>query len=170
MHVLQWIAIKDESKEDALAHVRNNLESYMNDGMWYDWFIAGGGRWNPNSDPYFGEDSSMVMSAEEVGNEEFIARVNSSIESRMREFNDYRQEFAKAEVDINAKFDSYDGTIDYSFELYPLRKMLDMIQGDWDFNSYYFDMEHHSTNPKHLLDKLEQDNVNWYLVPVDFHF
>lgn len=170
MHVLQWIAIQDESKEDALSHVRNNLESYMEDGTWYDWFVVGGGRWNPNEDKQYAEDDSMVISAYEAGNDVFVDKINSCIESRIREFNDYRESLAKSEIDMNAKFDSYDGTIDYSFDLYPLGKMIDMLQGEWDFNSYYFDMEAHSTNPKHLLDKLGVSNVNWYLVPVDFHF
>lgn len=170
MHVLQWIAIQDESKEDALDHVRNNLESYMEGGTWYDWFVVGGGRWNPNEDMHYEDDDSMVISAYEAGNDVFIAKIDDCLISRIREFNDYRESFEKAGIDITAKLDSYTGHIDYSFDLYPLGKMIDMLQGEWDFNSYYFDMEHHSTNQKHLLDKLEASNVNWYLVPVDFHF
>jgi hypothetical protein len=174
MHVLQWIAIKDESLEDALAHVRNNLESYMESGMWYDWFVVGGGRWNieENEDWRTGYDekTNMIISAYEAGNDVFIDKINSCIESRIREFNDYRKQYEEKALDISAKLDSYDGSMDFSFDLYPMGKMIDMLQGEWDFNSYFFDMDAHSTNTKYVLDKLEASNVNWYLVPVDFHF
>ena len=179
MHVLQWIAVKDESKEDAIAHVRNNLESYMGDdyssGMWYDWFVVGGGRFNVPKDEGFEEaykenKTNMIISLEEHGEYEFTNRVNKCIESRIREFGNYRKSFVEANININDSLDSYDGTTDYSFKLYPLAKMIDMLQGEWDFNSYFFDMDAHSTNPKFMLDKLAAGDVNWYLVPVDFHF
>jgi hypothetical protein len=172
MHVLQWIAVQDESKEDAHAHVRNNLEEYMGDGgaAWYDWFVAGGGRWNPNADNYNDNDFSMVISLEEEGIEVVKAKLDECIESRLSEFRQYQKSFAEREVDIFEKLDSYTGNIDYSFDLYPISKMIDMLQGNWDFNSYYFDMEAHSTNTQHMLDKIASGRVNWYLVPVDFHF
>lgn len=169
MHVLQWIAIKDESKEDAFNHVRNNLESYLNDGgTWYDWFVTGGGRWNPNPDSQYDDnDMDMVMSFEE---DPFISKVDECIEARIAEFNRYRQYFNEKNVDLNEVLDRYNGQMDFSFDLYDLSKMIEMSQGNWDFNSYFFDMEHHSTNTKYMLDNIASGSVNWYLVPVDFHF
>lgn len=174
MHVLQWIAVNAESKDQAFQDVKDKLESEMGDGTspatWYDWFVVGGGRWNPNEDKQYEEDDSMVISAYEAGNDVVIAKINECLESRIREFNDYRESFNKAEIDLNAKLDTYDGVMQYDFDLYPLKKMIDMIQGEWDFNSYYFDFMAYSTNPKWLLESLDKDNKNWYLIPVDFHF
>jgi hypothetical protein len=63
--------------------------------------------------------------------------------------------------------DSYTGNTDYSMSLYPVAKCIDMLQGSWDFNSYFYDAETGSTNFQYMLDKLDE---SWYLIPVDFHF
>jgi hypothetical protein len=175
MHVLQWVAVKASSKEDSLDIAKRQLEGIMGEEgsgvTWYDWFVAGGGRWNPNeSSQYDDSDYSMVISAYEAGNDVIIDKINTCLASRIREFNDYRESFNKAEIDLNAKLDSYTGNTDYSFELYPLKKMIDMLQGEWDFNSYFLDLETWSTNPKYILDEIEKDNKEIYLVPIDFHF
>lgn len=175
MHVLQWVAVEAEDKENALATARMQLENLMGEegsgSTWYDWFVAGGGRWNPNEgSQYNDEDFSMVISAYEEGNDVFTDKINNAIEARMREFKDYRDSFEKSELDINAKLDSYTGVMDYSFDLYPLKKMIDMLHGEWDFNSYFFDLTNWSTNPKYILDRIEKDNKEIFLVPIDFHF
>ena len=175
MHVLQWVAVEADSKEDALYTAKVQLESLMGEegsgSTWYDWFVAGGGRWNPNEgSQYKDTDDSMVISAYEAGNDVITNKINECIESRKREFADYRASFDKSEIDLNAKLDSYTGIMDYSFDLYPLKKMIDMLQGNWDYNSYFFDLETWSTNPKYILDEIEKDNKEIYLVPIDFHF
>jgi hypothetical protein len=175
MHVLQWIAVEAEDKENALETAKRQLESLMGEegsgSTWYDWFVAGGGRWNPNeASQYDDNDFSMVISAYEAGNDVIIDKINKCIESRMREFTDYRESFNKAEIDVNAKLDTYTGIMDYSFDLYPLKKMIDMMNGEWDFNSYFFDLTSWSTNPKWITEKIEKDNKEIYLVPIDFHF
>ncbi len=175
MHVLQWIAVEAEDKENALETAKRQLEGIMGEegsgSTWYDWFVAGGGRWNPNeSSQYDDSDYSMVISAYEAGNDVIIDKINTCIESRMREFNDYRESHNKAEIDVNAKLDTYTGIMDYSFDLYPLKKMIDMMNGEWDFNSYFFDLTSWSTNPKWITEKIEKDNKEIFLVPIDFHF
>jgi len=76
MHVLQWIAVKqnmpfdleeiDSCKEEAHANVKSTFEDMWSEseglGGWSDWYIVGGGRWNENSDPYMETDYSMVVS------------------------------------------------------------------------------------------------------------
>jgi hypothetical protein len=169
MHVLQYIAVVAEDTDEAMAQVENQLNQELNPGLsWYDWFVIGGGRF-VSGDPY--ESSpNHIISAYEAGNDVFVQTINDCLESRKREFADYRASFDKSEIDLNAKLDSYTGNTDYSFELYPLKKMIDMLQGNWDYNSYFFDMDSFSTNPKFILDKAEKDNKNIFLVPVDFHF
>jgi hypothetical protein len=181
MHVLQWIAVKNPStfdiedidtcKEEAFRSLKNTFESMYSEseglGGWSDWYIVGGGRWNPNPDSQYKEDDmSMVISYGE-NPELFTKTVSEAIESRKIEFNGYRERFQAQNIDINAKLDTYDGATDYSFDLYELNKLIDMLQGKWDMNSYFYDVNNWSTNPKFMLDNLSD---SWYLIPVDFHF
>ena len=108
----------------------------------------------------------MVISYGENA-ELFTKTVSNAIESRKIEFAGYRQRYEASNVDINAKLDKYDGITDYSFDLYELNKMIDMLQGKWDMNSYFYDLYNWSTNPKFMLDNVDD---SWYLIPVDFHF
>lgn len=169
MHVLQKIAVQAYDKDMAFRTVKDYLENEMgteyNYSSWYDWFVAGGGRWNPNEDSqYNDDDQSMTISyAEEP--DKFISEVNEAIEARIEEFNQYRKQIE--DTDINASLDKYDGQMDFSFDLYPLGKMIDLMQGKWDFNSYFFDCTHKTTNTKYMLDKIDD---SWYLVFIDFHF
>ena len=175
MHVLQWIAVQADSKDEAFRTVKDTLESELGNSeyasaAWFDWFVTGGGRWNPNPDSqYFDGDQSMVISyAEDKDN--YLSRVAESIQSRMDEFNGYRKQYESKEIDLNDKLDNYKGVMNYDFELYPLKKMIDMIQGEWDFNSYFYDMHHASTNTSHMEKAIDLNPDVWYLVPVDFHF
>ena len=178
MHVLQWLAVKIETEdieedadvfaEEASSIVETFLDSELNPGSsWFDWFVVGGGRYNPNQDNY-NTSYDMVISLAEHGLPAIEEKVQWAIDARMREFADYNKDISFDS--IKDKLNNYSGVMDYSFELYPLNKAIDMLQGNWDFNSYFFDVEHESTNPKHMLDKLASGDVNWYLVPVDFHF
>jgi hypothetical protein len=97
----------------------------------------------------------------------FVETINNAIQSRKDEFATYRDRFEKQNIDISASLDKYDGTTDYSFDMYELNKLIDMLQGKWDMNSYFYDLNNWSTNPKWVLDNLDD---SWYLVPVDFHF
>jgi len=181
MHVLQWIAVKspnsfdieelDSCKEEAFDIVKAKFEEMYSEseglGGWSDWFIVGGGRWNPNPDSQYKEDDhSMVISYGENA-ELFTKTVSEAIESRMSEFNNYRKSYDENNTEITAELDKYNGTTEYSFSLYPLAKMIDMLQGKWDMNSYFYDLYNWSTNPKFMLDSVDD---SWYLIPVDFHF
>jgi hypothetical protein len=174
MHVLHWVAVEADSHEDGLYTAKNQLESIMGEegsgSTWYDWFVAGGGRWNPNEgSQYDHSDYSMVISAA-TDKDKFIQTINECIDNRKAEFQQYRDSYDKAGIDLNAKLDTYAGDMQYDFELYPLKKMIDMIQGNWDFNSYFFDLTAWSTNQQHILNRIEKDSKNIFLVPIDFHF
>jgi hypothetical protein len=175
MHVLQWIAVEVEDQlEDPEQEAMQLVETFLNSEMggndystnaWYDWFVIGGGRWNPEQDPY-SSSSNMIISYEKDP-EGFAAKIADCIENRKNEYAEYAKQ-----VDYSAiqdKLDSYTGTMDYSFDLYPLKKCIDMLQGEWDFNAYFYDAINYSTNPKHILDKPERLPYT-YLIPVDFHF
>jgi hypothetical protein len=174
MHVLQRIAVQADDKDEAFARVKDTLEQEMGNNdysshAWYDWFVTGGGRWNINPDSQYEEDNNMTISYEEEP-DKFISQVALAMQSRVEEFGRYRKHFDERAVDINAKLDSYDGSTDYSFDLYDLNKMIDMLQGKWDYNSYFFDMHNQSVSEKFMLESIDKGEKNWYLVYVDFHF
>lgn len=174
MHVLQYIAVVADNNDEAFRTVKDTLESELGNNefatnSWFDWFVAGGGRWNPNPDSQYADDQTMIISYDESP-EEYRSMVDSMISNRIEEFNNYRKSFDMKEIDINTKLDNYKGVMNYDFELYPLKKMIDMIQGEWDYNSYFYDMHHASTNPDHMYKNIDLGNKSWYIVPVDFHF
>jgi len=180
MHVLQHIAIKinnyadeivslEECKEEAHNTVKGIFEDMYSEseglGGWSDWYVVGGWRFT-EGDPYKEDKPEHVISYADSP-ELFKETVDRAITSRIVEFNGYRKTFEHNKVDINAKLDSYDGSMDYSFDLYDLSKLIDMLQGKWNMDSYFYDLNNWSTNPKWVLDTLDD---SWYLIPVDFHF
>jgi hypothetical protein len=174
MHVLQYIAVQSDTSDEAFRTVKDGLESELGGiesatNSWFDWFVAGGGRWNPNPDSQYADDQTMIISYDD-NPAEYRAMVDSMMSNRMEEFNGYRKQYESKEIDLNAKLDNYKGVMNYDFELYPLAKMIDMIQGQWDFNAYFYDMESASTNPEHMYKSIDLGNKNWYLIPIDFHF
>jgi hypothetical protein len=55
MHVLQWIAVEADEKDEAYRRVEDTLQTMLGDYesptlTWYDWFVVGGGRWNTEGD------------------------------------------------------------------------------------------------------------------------
>jgi hypothetical protein len=177
MHVLQWIAVQVDNQladpeQEAMQLVENKLQEEMGGQdqylSWYDWFVIGGGRWNPDPSNQYQSSSNMIIHSKDK--DKFDEAIAWTKEARMEEFAGYRESFEKKNIDLNAKLDSYKGNMEYDHELYALAKMIDMYQGKWDFNSYYFDIYHDSTNPKHMQDDLDLNPEMWYLVPVDFHF
>jgi hypothetical protein len=172
MHVLQYIAVKADTPEEAIDLVRMELEVVMGESgsgiTWYDWFVTGGGRFNSNSDPYTDGDESMIVSSHD--SEAFEKVVVECIEARMREFRRYVEEWKKSNINLDSYFEEFEGTMDYSMKLYSLGKMIDMAQGEWDFNSYFYDLANWSTNPVHMNKDRIENGTLWFLVPVDFHF
>jgi hypothetical protein len=172
MHVLQYIAVVADSQDEAFSTVKHTLESELgNDefatNTWFDWFVVGGGRF-VEGNPY-SESADSIISYDEAPID-YRGRVDEMISNRIEEFNSYRKSHEEKGIDINAKLDNYKGVMNYDFELYYLKKMIDMINGEWDMNSYFYDMHHASTNPDHMYKNIDLGNKNWYAVPVDFHF
>jgi hypothetical protein len=172
MHVLQHIAVVADSQDKAFRTVKYTLESELGDiesttNSWFDWFVVGGGRF-VEGNPYE-ESDNHVISYDEAP-DEYKTTIDKMISNRIEEFNGYRKQFESKDIDLNAKLDNYKGVMNYDFELYPLKKMIDMIQGEWDYNAYFYDMHHASTNPEHMYKSIDLGNKNWYAVPVDFHF
>jgi hypothetical protein len=172
MHVLQHIAVMADSQDEAFRTVKEGLESELGNNefatnTWFDWFVVGGGRF-VEGNPYE-ESTNSIISYDEAPLD-YRSMIDRAISNRMDEFESYRQSYNEKGIDLDNKLDSYRGVMNYDFELYPLKKMIDMIQGEWDMNSYFYDMHTASTNPDHMYKSIDLGNKNWYLVPVDFHF
>jgi hypothetical protein len=175
MHVLQWIAVQADDKDQAFRSVKDYLETAMGSeysyASWYDWFVTGGGRWNPNPDSQYNDDDQSMVLSYETDPDLFEERVLQSMESRKREFDDYAKD---VNPDILAKIISDYNPRDKMFaafsEMYPIKKIIDMAYGEWDYNSYFFDCHHDSTTPAYMFESIDNGTKNWYIVPVDFHF
>lgn len=189
MHVLQWIAVQgdrpsevtsvDECKEEALSSVRYSLEMTLNseggNSEWFDWFVAGGGRWNvgegdDHSEAYKDNKINMVIHAG-TDPDRFEERILLAMESRKAEFDRYAED-VKPEL-LNSIITDYNPReLDFvKFQdLYPIKKIIDMAYGSWDSNSYFYDLENYSVTPKYVFEAIDKDPNSWYLIPVDFHF
>lgn len=175
MHVLQWIAIKSDDTDLAFRSVKDYLETNMgspdNYSSWYDWFVTGGGRWNENPDSQYNDDDQSMVLSFETDPDLFEERVLLAMESRKAEFDNYAKDvspdmLAKIITDYNPREKEFS-----SFQsLYPIKKVIDMAYGEWDFNSYFFDCENDTTSPKYMFEDIDNGNKNWYIIPVDFHF
>jgi hypothetical protein len=168
MHVLQYIAVRAEDEDMAMRVAEDTLNSEMGGNeyahnSWYDWFVIGGGRF-VEGDPYK-SSTNHIISYKEHGLAGIQEKIDWAIEARKTEYANYMKSVDYSK--ILDTLDSYTGNTDYSMSLYPVAKCIDMLQGSWDFNSYFYDAETGSTNFQYMLDKLDE---SWYLIPVDFHF
>jgi hypothetical protein len=168
MHVLQYIAVRAEDEDMAMRVAEDTLNSEMGGNeyahnSWYDWFVIGGGRF-VDGDPYK-SSTNHIISYKEHGLAGIQEKIDWAIEARKTEYANYMKSVDYSK--ILDTLDSYTGNTDYSMSLYPVAKCIDMLQGSWDFNSYFYDAENSSTNFQYMLDKLDE---SWYLIPIDFHF
>ena len=180
MHVLQWIATEADDKDEAYRRVEDTLQSMLGDYesptlTWYDWFVVGGGRWNvgendDHAEAYTEGKTNLIISYDESP-EPFLTGVLRAMEDRKAEFDGYAKDIDSSVIDKIIK-DYNPKEFDFpAFQsLYPIKKMIDMAYGEWDFNAYFYDMVNDTTTPKYLYESIDKGNKNWYLVPVDFHF
>lgn len=169
MHVLQYIAVQADNEDEAMRTVEDTLNHELGideyqGNAWYDWFVVGGGRFT-DGDPYQSSSNNIISYKDKP--DEYIQMTDRMVMNRIVAFAGYKKQFKDRNIDINAYLDKYDGHTDYSFELYELNMMIDLFQGKWNYNSYFYDMHNASTNTKYSLDNL---NDSWYLIPIDFHF
>ena len=170
MHTLQYIAIQSEDKESAANTVKNLLEEELNPGSsWYDWFVVGGGRFSPNEEDQYDDTAETVISYADTP-AEFDTMVGASLKHKGAEFQSLLTEYKLSGTNLIEMFEAWNGEMEYSMSLYPVKKMIDIMQGHWDYTSRLYDITNWSTNTHHMNRSLADGNKNWFLVPVDFHF
>jgi hypothetical protein len=159
MHVLHWIAVEANNAEEALESVvANFLDS---EGQWFDWFHEElGGRWANNDwcKIYQGKDIAIGLDHVKTNRKEEVERALEKID--LSEF--------------ESQLNNYDGedvvTTDYSMNLWRIKKLAQLLDGEWNCDSYFYDMVYGSANMADLLKRIESDPDKQFLVPIDFHF
>ena len=180
MHVLQQIAVQAEDKDEAFRIAEYSLQEMLGEResytmTWYDWFVVGGGRFNVAEGDDFAEayvhgKTNLVLSAKEEP-DLFEERVLQSMEARKAEFDGYAKDVDSSAIDkIITEYNPREHDFLAFQKLYPIKKIIDMAYGNWDMNSYFYDMANDTTTPKYLFESIDKGQDNWYLIPVDFHF
>ncbi len=169
MHTLQYIAIQSEDKESAASTVETLLNEELNPGhSWYDWFVVGGGRFNDGEDPY--EETYETTISYEDTPELFDSVVAECKQKQGREFQELLIDFKLSKLNLLEMFEAWNGEMNFSMDLYPVKKMIDIMQGSWDYTSRFYDLANWSTNTHHMNRSIADGTKNWFLVPIDFHF
>jgi hypothetical protein len=177
MHVIQYIAIKSDSVDNAHGSVKQYLETqlgndpYSPTNAWFDWFVVGGGRWATNEDPYDDDWYGDVVHQDSPKFQEYLDTAHKyKLEATMDDLKYARK------VDVAALLDKIENDQEglypmYSVttELYAFYCLYKQLSGMWGPDSFYFDMEHDSTNLAHMKEAIDKGDNDWYLVPVDFH-
>ena len=173
MHCIQYIAVKEESKQDAFDTVKCFLEGQMgndeNLSSWYDWFVTGGGRWSTSDDPY---DDTYTGDVVHQSEDKFQEYLDTAHKFRLAQLNQHIEDAREINLpDLLDKLEDFEHDhYRVGMDLYSVKKLYDLALGIWDYNSYFFDIINDTTNRKSMLDSIDNGDKNWYLVPVDFHF
>jgi hypothetical protein len=178
MHVIQYIAVKSDTAENAHGSVKQYLETQMGTDpyvspSWYDWFVCGGGRWASDENAQYDDNyTADVVHQDTPKFQEYLDTAHKyKLEATAADL-----KYAR-EVDVAALLDSIEQNqeglypmYDEANKLYPFRNLYNQLIGMWGPDSYFFDIENDTTHPRYMREGIDKGDKNWYLVPVDFHF
>jgi len=173
MHTIHQIATQADNVDEAFRTVKDYLESHLGSeafpsDVWYDWFIAGGGRWSTSDDPY---DDNYTRDVVHCSDPKFSQNVAQALEWRKEETDRYIKQ--SKEVNLTELLDTV-GKDEHDFrvghQLYSIKKVYDLTLGVWGPDSYFFDVTNDTTTHKYMQESIDKGDKTWYLVPVDFHF
>jgi hypothetical protein len=175
MHTIQYIAVQADEQAQAFRTVKHHLEEMLGNwpesptNTWFDWFVAGGGRWSTSEDPYDDDYQGDVVDQDSPKFQEYLDKAK---EFRQTSLDEYVEQAKKVDVTkiINDVVLSGGNDFRAGMELYPIKKVYDMAMGMWDYNSYFFDIMNDTASMKSLQESIDNGAKDWYLVPVDFHF
>lgn len=174
MHVIQYVATQADNVDEAHRNVKSYLEDQLGSeetySTWYDWFVTGGGRWATDENAQY--DDSYTGDVVHQSNPKFEEYLDTAHKYRQDELSIYETEARK--INLTELLDDLQ---DFEFDhfkvgsqLYPINQIYQLCMGTWNYNSYFFDTVHDSTNRKYMRESIDKGADNWYLVPVDFHF
>lgn len=178
MHVLQQIATKADSAEEAFYNVKNKFDEMYSEseglGGWSDWYVVGGGRWNSNPNNQYQDNHDDVVSNND-NPDKFMEVLQGSLNARKEEMGRIREHLDTNKfVELVDNFIANNGnpTDEDRFDMsaYYVRSAASLLNGYWNQDSYFYDLDNYTTTPKYMLEELDKGSKKWYLVPVDFHF
>jgi len=174
MHTLHGIATSAKSKQDAY----NKVDNAIADGMapWSDWCAIGGGRWAKSDDPLDGVISYQKDEQKFWDELLQLNRFQKEFAADCMERSNWRfkieeafNRFTEPRVLPNP-FLSKPPEYTLHMEMYHLTNLIELLEGKYFFNSYFYDMQERTSHIDPLIYRIQtKQETNQYLVLVDFH-
>lgn len=190
MHTIQIMLVTADSEAEAYGRVGFMITEHINP-EWSDWHNAGSmppfaGRWTGGvflteaqikklSEKGMTDDEAKFTGVPDIlcyaDNPELaeytLARFASDVKQEMREC-------MPVGIDLNTlvtEYSSYSSIkVPSSMEFWQLKRVIDMLSGEWTADSRFFDLETGYPTLAHFSERCEKEPQKQYLVPVDFHY
>lgn len=163
MKTLQYIAVKTDTPENAKASVEYTLleDNYS----WSDWFSMDTEGWEDAD----GKPCAIVSRSEDPARYAYI--IQEALENRKNAYEERKAIALQSEFTTIAELLDQDiHEPKWSKNVYAIYKCLDQILGEWDMDSYFYDISNYTTYPDQAINDPEDEFDKWYLVPVAFHY
>ena len=76
--------------------------------------------------------------------------------------------------EFESQLSGYDGEdvvgSGYSMNLWYIKRVAGVLSGEWNCDSYFYDMSYGNATMGDLLKRIESNPDKQFLVPIDFHF
>lgn len=177
MHVLHYVAVEADDKNQATSRVDIALnESLENGGTWFDWFVVGGGRFTTPEGAHFSEayndtsDNTISYTEDQL---EFYATLKKQVRIRKEQFEDRLSRVDESKIKQSiAQFRATDEEAvgQDRVAIYNLKELSETLLGYWNPDSYFYDMESFDCDVQPIKDRIKNNPTQQFLVPVDFHF
>lgn len=172
MHTAHIILVKADTYADAISTIQSNLDSESNFARWAEWAVVGG---ESIGSPRY-TFSNVLYGGEWQGANEFVVSLENEEElfyKVLDNFKTYRdEEFDSLKYSLqDFDFSSLEIEVDgYHPELHSLVNFAKLANGEYDYNSRIYDLEHWCITTKYFDGKVAGGEKNWFAVLVDFHF
>jgi len=171
MHVLHFIAVEADSAKRAFSSVKNQLEE-KSGNFWSDWHVVGKGRWG-KGDEYNNNEKDVISYVN--NKKEFEKALQYTKDARKQEakqvIGQIKSNNGEANFLISAlSFAATGECSSLDMNTYYFLKIAQMMMGEWNSDSFFYDMEAGSCSYEHIQERIVTNPEQQYLVPVDFHF
>jgi hypothetical protein len=160
MHTLHWIAVEADNAEEAVSKVHRALLNTESE-KWWDWYNDSiGGRWANNDwcKIYQGKEIAIGLDYVKANRKEEVERMYNAID--LSEFESQLSGYDGEDIVGNG----------YSMNLWYIKRVAEVLSGEWNRDSYFYDVSYGSATISDLLKRIESNPDKQFLVPIDFHF
>lgn len=176
MHVLHYLAVEAESKNEATSRADTILnESLESGGTWFDWFVVGGGRFTTPEGSAFEEayndtfDNTISYTED---SEKFESLLAERVRIRKEQFAEHLSRVDEKVVKQAVEDFKQDKETSYPerLDIYNLKRLTETLLGYWNEDSYLYDVESYDCDVQPIKDRIKNNPTQQFLVPIDFHF